>query len=135
MGKSRLSGRPLLTEGKRTRKIDARFTEEEYRQVEEMEKVLGMKKTDLVRRRLLDNNSSVVVNAKALLVRLDAIGLELGRAGNNINQLARHANRLQKRGIIAPQVALQFRTLLEDYNRQQLDIESVFRQLLRALKH
>jgi hypothetical protein len=44
----KLSGRPPLTEGKRIKKIDARFTEEEYKQIEMLELALGLKKTDLV---------------------------------------------------------------------------------------
>jgi hypothetical protein len=124
-----------MTQGKRTRKIDARFTEEEYGQVEEMEKALGLKKTELVRKRLLENGAGTVLNAKELLAKLDALGAELGRSGNNINQLARHANRLQKRGIIAPQVAHHFTSLLTDYHGQQLKIEALLRQVLRALKH
>lgn len=123
-----------MTEGKRSRKIDARFTEAEYRQVEEMEKALGLKKTELIRKRLLDNSSGLLVNTKELLKKLDAISLELARMGNNINQLAKYANRLGKHGVLAPQVALSLKELLEQHHRQQLELQMLFRQMLRAMK-
>src|ERR1700761_2133766 len=100
----KLSGRPPLTEGKRIKKIDARFTEEEYRQIEKLEVAFGLKKSDLVRLRLLENSAAMVVNSKELILSLDEIGTELGRAGNNINQLARYANTLRKKGVLAPAV-------------------------------
>ncbi|RYE19979.1 MAG: plasmid mobilization relaxosome protein MobC [Sphingobacteriaceae bacterium] len=38
------------------------------------------------------------MNGVNLISSLDKIGAELGRSGNNINQLARHANTLNKIG-------------------------------------
>eukprot|EP01037_Dinobryon_pediforme_P007119 gene7119-7185_t len=93
----KLKGRPQLTERKRTKKIDVRFTEDEYKIILALEQELGITKTELIRQRLLQNGKSIVINAKELIARLDAIGAELGRSGNNINQLARYATILQKK--------------------------------------
>jgi hypothetical protein len=130
---SKLRGRPAKTSGKRTKKIDARFTEDEYRLIEEMEKALGLKKTELIRLRLLENSTKLIINSKELLLELDKVGTELGRAGNNINQLARYANTLQKKGVLSAAVAARFNELLENYNGQQMALETALRRIIRAM--
>jgi hypothetical protein len=45
MAKRILKGSPVLLEGKRSKKIDARFTEDEYKVVLALEKELGVSKT------------------------------------------------------------------------------------------
>jgi ABC-type transporter Mla subunit MlaD len=131
----KLKGRPAKTEGRRTKKIDARFTEEEYRKIEELEKTLGLKKTELVRIRLLESSVNLVINAKELIRELDAAGAELGRSGNNINQLARHANILYKRGQLSPEVVTSFNELMTKYTRNQQALEKALRKILRAMGH
>jgi hypothetical protein len=128
-------GRPPKSEGRRIKKIDARFTEEEYLLIGEMEKALGLKKTELLRLRLLDDSTRLVLNAKELIGELDKIGTELGRAGNNINQLARYANTLNKHGVLAFPVASRLNELLEDYQRQQRMLEASMRRIIRAMGH
>ena len=122
-----------MTEGRRTKKIDARFTEDEYKLIEALEKTLGVSKTDLVRMRLLDNAPSVIINAKELIESVDGIGTELGRCGNNINQLARYANVLQKRGRADAAVISAFNGLLEDYIKVQEALEISLRRVIRAI--
>jgi hypothetical protein len=126
-------GRPPVGEGKRTFKIDVRFTEAEYRQVEQLEKQLGLRKTELVRRKLLHEGKGLAVNAGELMNRLDAISLELSRSGNNINQLARYANRLQKRGILSPPVIDEYTRLLRRHENEQMELALLFRKLIRSL--
>src|SRR5258708_38289022 len=122
-GKGRTKGRPQKLAGKRNKKIDARFTAEEYRVICELELTLGLTKTELVRQRLLSNAGLLVVNAKELIVLLDQVGAEMGRCGNNINQLAKYANILKKRGMLSPVVIERFNVLFEQYlkNQQALD--------------
>src|SRR5258708_5125677 len=111
----KLNGRPQLKSGKRIKKIDARFTEDEYKLIVALEKELGISKTELVRMRVLNNANQTVVNARELIRHLDAIGAEMGRAGNNINKLAKHANILNLRGALSPEVAAKYNELLEGY--------------------
>jgi hypothetical protein len=133
MAKRILKGRPVLLEGKRSKKIDARFTEDEYKVVLALEKELSIKKSDLIRRALLSNAPKVLVNAKEMLRLLDAIGLELSRSGNNLNQLARYANILKKRSMLSPVVVERFNYLFETYLSQQKDLDSSLRKVLRLL--
>ena len=129
----KVNGRPLKTEGKRTKKIDARFTEDEFKVVLELEKTLGISKTDLVRTRLLQDARLTVINAKELIALLDSIGTELGRCGNNINQLAKYANVLNKYGKLSPVVMERFNLLFEDYTENQKKLEISLRKIIRAL--
>ena len=129
----KLKGRPLLTEGKRTKKIDARFTEDEYNIVLALEKSLGVRKTDIVRNRVLQNAPGILINAKEVIALLNAIGTELGRSGNNINQLARYANTLRKRNILSPVVIERFNFLFESYIGNQKELETVLRKIIRVM--
>jgi hypothetical protein len=133
MAKQMLKGRPVLLEGKRIKKIDARFTEDEYQVVLALEKELGVRKTDLVRRGVLNNAPAVLMNAKEMLRSLDSIGLELARSGNNLNQLARYANTLTKRNILSPPVVERFNYLFQTYLSQQKELHIAIRKILKLL--
>jgi hypothetical protein len=130
---TKLKGRPQLTEGKRIKKIDARFTEKEYAVVLELEKQLGIRKTDLIRLRVLYQAQNVLVNAKEMIGQLDSIGVGLGRSGNNINQLARYANILNSRGMLSPVVVERFNILFATYLDHQKALEVALRKIIRVL--
>jgi hypothetical protein len=119
----------------RTKKIDARFTEAEYQLVLTLEKELGVRKTDLLRMRLLGDAPAVVLNAKELIRSLDSIGAELGHSGNNINQLARYANILNKKRMLSPVVMDRFNILFEQYIGHQKNLEAALRSIVRAMNH
>ena len=123
-----------MAEGKRSKKIDVRFTEEEYNLILQWEETLGITKTDLIRGRVLQKTKEVIVNAKTLIGEIDAIGTELGRCGNNINQLARHANTLNKAGRLSPSVINEFNRLFTDYLKRIETLETTFRKLIRSAR-
>jgi len=131
--KRKKPGRPQKTEAKRTKKIDVRFTEEEYKTVAALEETLGISKTELVRERLLHGARLTIMNAKELIGELDKIGTELGRSGNNINQLARYANTLNKKNVLSPQVVEQFNRLSAEHAESQRELKIVLRKILWAL--
>lgn len=128
------AGRPPMLTGKRTRIIKAKLTDEEFEKLLAIQKAAGMNRMELIRKRVLGAGSTVTVNTKELLIALDAIGTELGRAGNNINQLARHANILNRQSKLAPEVVNEFNRLFTDYIRVQQELEKTLRQILRAMK-
>jgi hypothetical protein len=128
----RLKGRPSMKDGKRTRKIDVRFTEEEFALVLKMEKTLGLKRTDLIRTRVLQS-SQVIINSREMIIQLDLLGAELGRIGNNINQLARYANTLNKRALLSAQIIERYNKLLEEYIRIQQQLEVTLRKIIRSM--
>jgi hypothetical protein len=129
----KLAGRPALVSGKRSFKIDVRFTEDEYQQMLALEKALGIRKAEIVRMRVLKDVDVIMINALELIKRLDLIGAELGKSGSNINQLAKYANTLQKRGLLSVQVVERFNLLFEQYLRNQEVMELTLRKVLRAM--
>ncbi|SIP96158.1 mobilisation protein (MobC) [Mucilaginibacter lappiensis] len=129
----KLTGRPQLREGKRSKRIIARFTEDEYNDVAELEKQLGITKTDLIRIRVLSGVKEIVINSRELIQHLDKVGAELGRIGNNINQLAKHANTLKLQGALNPVTISKFNALFEDYIKVQQLLEISLRKIIRAM--
>jgi hypothetical protein len=129
----KLTGRPKLKEGKRARFINVRFTEDEYKLVTEMEEQLDISKAELIRMRILTDAKKVVINSKELIKRLDGVGAELGRIGNNINQLAKHANILKLQGQLSPLVIKKFNELFEEYILVQQLLEAALRSIIRAM--
>lgn len=132
MGNSHLSKDRLSAP--KIRRFELRLSEQELKQFLELEKSLGINRSDIVRIRVLKNAANMLVNTKELMKKMDAMGAELGRSGNNINQLARHANILHKRGLLSQSVATEFNSLLGEYITIQQELEKVIRQIIRLMK-
>ncbi|HZY35573.1 MAG TPA: plasmid mobilization relaxosome protein MobC [Mucilaginibacter sp.] len=126
------TGRPKMTEGKRIKKITTRFTQDEYKTISGLEETLGISKTDLVRERLLHGARLTMINAKELISELTRIGTELGRSGNNINQLARYANTLNKKNVLSPQVMETFNLLFAKHLENRRELEVALRKIIRS---
>jgi hypothetical protein len=126
-------GRPLLESGKRSKKIDVRFTEEEYKIIISLEKTLGISKTEVLRRRVLNNAETTLINAKEFITSLDNIFADMGRVGNNINQLAKHANTLKLQGALSPLVVDSFDIHFQKYLQLQQQLEISLRKIIRLV--
>jgi uncharacterized coiled-coil DUF342 family protein len=87
----------------------------------------------LIRMRILTDAKKTVINSKELLKKLDWVGAELGRIGNNINQLAKHANTLKLQGQLSPLVIKKFNELFEEYILVQQSLEAALRSIIRAM--
>jgi hypothetical protein len=135
MSNRKLNGRPPMPEGKRDFRITARFTVDEYKIIEEMERTLGVNKTEIVRSRLLQNSAAIMVNAKDLIRELDLIGTELGRSGNNINQLAHYANLLIQKSVGSIRVIEHFNGLFEQHLAQRKELDTSLRKIIRIMGH
>ncbi|MGO4875132.1 plasmid mobilization relaxosome protein MobC [Pedobacter psychrotolerans] len=129
----RYKGRSPLVSGKRIKKIDVRFTQEEFELILQMEKSSGMKKADLIRRKLLLDGERLLMDSKAVMNGMDGIGLELSKAGNNVNQLARYANILNKDGLLSAVIVDRFLLELRKYNKIKMELERLMRKLIRLL--
>lgn len=126
-------GRPQLESGKRIKKIDTRFTEDEYNLIVSLEQTLGISKTELLRRRVLNNAGTTIINAKELIISLDNIFAEMGKVGNNINQLAKHANTLKLQGAMSPLIIQQFDAHFLKYLQLQQQLEISLRKVIRLV--
>jgi hypothetical protein len=127
-------GRPEKLTGKRTKIIKAKLTDDEFNQVLAIEKALGINRMELIRTRVLHHSDKILINGISLLKELDTLGAEMGRSGNNINQLARHANVLHNRGLLGESVVIEFNSLFRDYVRIRNDTEKSLRQIIRLIR-
>ncbi|MGF7028704.1 MULTISPECIES: plasmid mobilization protein [Sphingobacterium] len=129
--------KPLKTETQKNNRVfrfELRLTENEKAQFLALEKSLGINRSEIVRNRVLNRSSRTLVDSKTILQMLDTLGSELGRSGNNINQLARHINTLKLQGKLEPGELSRFPSLIADYIKYQRQIEQEFRNLMRLIK-
>lgn len=124
-----------MPDGKRVNIIKAKLTDQELKQLQTIEKQLGLNRSEIIKGRVLHDSTSIIINARELMALLDGIGAELGRAGNNINQLARHANILSKQGTLDQNVVTEFNTRFGSYIQIQQELEKCLRQIIRLMRH
>ncbi len=130
----KIRGRPAKDAGKRRHVVTVKLTEGELSELTLMIKQSGMNRMQVIRKKIFSSGAVTMVNVKEVLGELSAQGAELGRAGNNINQLARHANVLAKQGKLHGQLAEELKKLLEEYLAIQTQLDKTWRHLLRAIK-
>lgn len=123
-------GRPKVEDG-RTKLIGGRFTEMEVQQINKMAKLYNLSKTDLLRSKLLDNIEPSIINGAEFTNELRTIGTELAHIGNNINQLAKHANSLDKIGAMNDSVISRFNILMNNHNREIKELNILLRNITR----
>jgi len=132
-GKNKQVGRPQVKTGKRTRKISARFSEEEFSSILSLERLLGLNRTDIIRKRVLEVNRQLVFDGRSVLASIDQIGLELSRTGNNINQLARYANILNKQRVLSPVIFSRYSKELDKHLLLLKSLNMEIRRMLRLM--
>lgn len=117
----------------RTRRFEVRLTETEFSKLQSMESESGVSRTDIIRQHVFRYTAAPVSDRKEILRQLDVIGATIGRIGNNINQLARHANELRLTGKPPTPTIESFLPLFDAYIKSQRETEKLLRQLLRSL--
>jgi|SRR5690606_4959272 len=132
--KNRKENRKPVANEHRTRRFELRLSEAERTQFLELEKALGLSRADIVRIRVLQHSKKMLVNTTEIMKLLDGIGTEIGRSGNNINQLAKHANILQQQGMLHAVLIRDFIPLLTEYVSLQRELEQSIRQLIRLIR-
>ena len=127
------AGRPELKIGKKTKYLQARLSEQEYQMLVKTAKELNLSQTELIRARVLNNNQSLLINAKEAIQTLDKISMELNRAGNNINQIARYTNSLKLQEKESHDIISEFNRLFSNYIQTQQDLGKALRKIMRQL--
>lgn len=94
-------------------------------------KTYGLTVTEYVLRKSF--GQKLTFNHVELLKELHQMNLELARAGNNINQLAKYANTMNKVGKLRPEIADKLHTSLSTYLQKQDEVRSAFRKLIREM--
>lgn len=129
----RVGGRPVKEKGKRDKMIIIRLSNEEIERLLFLEKETGSNRSNLFRVRILNNSDRVILNARELLKKLNIISVEIGRIGNNINQLARHANTVNKNSNVPIGVVTNFNALMTKYLLAEQDLHKAFRDIYRLM--
>lgn len=133
MKNRKANGKPISNE-QRNRRFELRLSEAERTQFLDLEKALGLSRADIVRIRVLQHAKKMLVNTTEIMKLLDSIGTEIGRSGNNINQLAKHANTLHQQGMLHSALLRDLTPLLSEYIRLQRRLEQSIRQLIRLIR-
>ena len=99
----------------------------------EQQNVLGHKNlSQYLRYKLLkDKKRMIYVNPVELIKQMDLYGIEMGRIGNNINQMSRHANQLSKEDKLDANVIDGFIKVIEEYNDLRSKILNCFNKILQ----
>lgn len=105
-----------LVKDKRSKRIDFRVTDTEYEYIQSLEESFGMRRSDIIRSRVIRESDPLLIDSMAVLKELNSLGAELGRNGNNINQLAKHANILEKSNSLHESVISRFNILIDIHN-------------------
>ena len=135
--KKGIGGRKKLPMGEHVCvKLQLHVTEAEKRSIDEAFADSGNNSmSDYLRRRLVSpKNNASNVNEKILLGQLDTIGTEIGRIGNNMNQIARYANSLSLRRDIDVHPIRQFNKLMDEYMSVRRELVKAYRAIARSLK-
>lgn len=126
------AGRPTKAE-KRERRIFIRLSHEELVRLLFLENETGNNRSNLFRAMVLNNSNKIFLNARELLKTLNVISGEIGRIGNNINQLARHTNTLNKNSNVPIVVVNNFNDLMTEYLVAEQDLHKAFRDIYRLM--
>lgn len=125
-------GRPPKNEGQKIKQAHLRLTEDQHKKLIELENQIGINRTDLFLKRVLENQDYIVT--QDVIIQLAKVGAEMGKVGNNINQLARHANIVIKNQPLPPAIVSQYSSLLELHLAQEAELYKVLRQMYRVMK-
>lgn len=126
-------GRPKQQTQTRDQTIRVRFTKTEKEDILKEVQSLDIDISDYVRSKVL-NGKRHTLNGKVLIASLDNLGAELGRSGNNINQLARYANVLNKVDKLEESVIGRFNVLFAQYIKTQQEMETAIRKIIREAR-
>ncbi|WP_423128475.1 plasmid mobilization protein [Gaoshiqia sp. Z1-71] len=127
-----ISGRPRnKSEENKTSEIKVRCLPREKEEIIRLAKTYGLSMTAYVLRRSL--GQKITFNHIELLKELHRLNLELARTGNNINQLARYANTMNKAGKLKPEIADKLHAILASYIQKQDEVRVAFRKLIRMM--
>ncbi|WP_139222303.1 plasmid mobilization protein [Pedobacter suwonensis] len=131
--KNKQVGRPFLKDGKRNKRLSVRFSEEEFIFILSLEKLLGLKRTDIIRKRVLEVNVALIFDGRSVLASIDQIGLELSRTGNNINQLAKYANILNKQRVLSPVIFTRYSKELDKHSLLLKNLNLEIKKILKLM--
>jgi len=127
-------GRKKLEQNqKRAIKLQLHVTAKEYEKLNDQFRSTGIRYfSDYLRLLILDNRrSDNITNKQELIKKLDAIGTQIGKIGNNINQIAKYANIQIKTNKVDQRTLERFNKHMETYLQERRNLINAYRALAR----
>lgn len=106
-------------------RIEIRLTTEEKEQI--IKDAGGTQKVSSYIRRKLLGKGSQLINPVDLIKHADQVTYQINKIGNNINQLAKYANQRKETD---DQILQNFNKHLNEYVKQQKELEKVYRKII-----
>lgn len=118
---------------RRSIKLQLHVTEEEFSRFENQFKVSGKRfLSDFLRTLILDEkHMQRFTDQVELIKKLDILGTNLGKIGNNINQLAKYANIQLKTGKMDPMTLDRYNLLMEQFLKEHRKLSKAYRTFAR----
>ena len=116
---------------KRIKSVHFRFTENEKLEIEKSAAQMGVSVSQYVRTRIFKNEVSTI-NAVEFLKAYREQVHELKKNGNNINQLIRYANYIEKTGQVSPQIIEEMNKYLGGFIVSQRETYALNKKILKA---
>lgn len=133
--KSRHPGRkPLPTANALGQSIKCWVTPSEKQQLEKLAQTAGLSLSQYCRGKLFDTVPLYRANPRELIQMMNRLSAEMHPVGNNINQLARHANTAAKSGWSGGPAMDELNQLITLFTKQQAVIAEAFVKFLRSKK-
>lgn len=132
--KHNCGGRSKLPETQRKkRKLQMHLNEPEYVKLGKLYQNSGRKTmSDFLRDIILNEKKAYNLTNKVELLRhLDILGKELGKIGNNINQIARYANIQIKSGKTDTKTIIDFIGAMDKYMQIRRELTKTYRGMVR----
>ena len=85
--------------------------------------------SSFARKRLVSTRPPALISKESIQA-LNAVGTELARSGNNLNQLTRYVHQGKKAGWFNPKVLAQFNALMLRHTQLQDQLHQVIKQIL-----
>ncbi len=111
--------------------VSVRLKPEDYTQLKEESKSLGMSLSQLIRIKLSDADSKII-DTKGILNAIDKVVSEQARVNNNINQLDKRANTYRDK--ISPKVFQDHAMLMAKHLEYRDYMNKVLKQIYQAIK-
>ena len=133
--KSRLKGRPKLSEAELLKhRISFKCNSEEFDQLSRRAKIAGLSEGQFSKALVFGSQSFFSANHRETFEAFKTVAKEINPIGNNLNQLARHANVSYKEGGIDKEVYIKLNDLIGQFLEKQNELVRLNMNLLKTRK-
>lgn len=133
--KRKLTGRPKLAEKDlKKHRIVMRFTEDDFNIIKRRAENGGLKPSEYSEDLILKSRSFFAANPRETIEGFKSVAKEINPIGNNLNQLARHANVSYKAGVVDKDTFIKMNELIGQFIEKQNKLLELNMKLLKSRK-